>query len=256
MPPSSSSVVDRRYASSLSSAPSGDYHLHQYNQRSLPRPPPRAHSSSHDPLSHYSLPHHSYSHSPRRFRSTTSPEIQNRSQTRGYRSRDLNSTPLRSGISADTLQSNFSSIIVSSNDRGRDDYHGFPASYDHSSTAVQLSSNPEERIKTSSHHASKGNTDIDHSLSYTSHQHHGSGSADRWDLPADIKDHSSQSDYPLGNKVPLNEKYTPDNYPKETASEHSLSDSTQGSEISEPTHNRPRYILISQERRYYHIVHS
>lgn len=154
------------------------YPAHRSGYSSLPRPYPQSSSSSSSrPLStpeHHSLPrHHSYSNydasssSPYRFRSITSPEAKNGTQTRSR-------TPLRSVISAGALQGN--------------------------------------------------------------HQLNGRGQQlMNFDLTTMGSSQGSQTDYPVSSGHP------PEFYPiSETASEHSLSDSTQASEISEPTYRRPR----------------
>lgn len=72
----------------------------------------------------------------------------------------------------------------------------------------------------------------------------------RWDLSGEPRGQGSQSDYRYEGHL--------QDYP-ETTSEHSLSDSTQTSERSEPTYKRPRYktscvILIQVLSVHQHVV--
>lgn len=234
---------------STSSKTSG-YPVHRHHHATLPH-----HSSGTRPPSHQHRQHSisSMTYSPHRFRSTTSPEAQNSKQAWVHRNRDKS-------------QNRNSTInkYSSGNSRGRVEadqhVHGRSNSYTSGSQMI-VSDKPlaysTAAIAQSSSHVNpgmvnpgmvttSGTSSTAVSISEGLPPAHGYLSGTQWDLSEDYIGQGSQLENSTFGRSQGYEGYTVDSYLRDTTSEHSFSESTQTSEISEPTYRRQRLEYLSE----------
>lgn len=206
--PTTLHIVDEHQTNSQPTAPSSGYPINRYRHRSLPR------SASHCASIQYtSTPPHSIKYATQHTytfgqhsRSTTSPEVQQGDLTRPP------APPLQRGYSASTLHSDYP-------------VHGQPISDGHSHTLNR--NQPSYSVK-HPHNPAGAPKGID-SWSNSAIQH------SSYRNTQDIRGQGSQTDSRSLDMQSM------EYFPYDTMSEHNLSDSTQNSDISEPTYQRPKY---------------
>ena len=229
--------------SSQSSTLSTDYPVnrHRYSgSRSLTHHSSHTHPHLTSSRSQYAIPrrysHSTCSNSSHRLRSASSPETQSKaSQTHMHHNGDQ-------PVSLQTRNSLQDGYLT----RGKREESHSHVSYNHDnhihvadSTQLQKVANQQLHEHTGMtgagavyqhHHSQPKVSQVNH------HQHSPPDNSDfksaQWDFFLDMRIH--------GSKLTQVDKVYPSN--NETTSDQSLSDSTQFSELSEPTHKRPRYI--------------
>lgn len=217
-PPTTLHIVEEEQSTSQSSTASSGHPIHRHQPGSLP------YSSSHtaSPHStHYTFPrHYSLSGTSQHSRSTTNPEAQYGSLTRPHPNR---SQSLQRGYSMDTLQNGYQNSSV--HRQAFSHHDGRPHTISRTTSSHTIVKYPYTTSNGPPPLLPKG---TDTQASYT----HQQSNFAQWDV-SDVR--GQPTDSRAFDPQTMDYKY-----PYDTMSEHSLSDSTQASDVSEPTYRRPK----------------